>query len=62
MKPSWKSAPEWANYLAQDRDSEWCWYEARPKITSYYWDDLTNGLMRGLCIHLSNNFNLRQSL
>lgn len=30
-KPSWNDAPEWANYLAQDYDGTWVWYEYRPK-------------------------------
>jgi hypothetical protein len=29
-KPSWKSAPEWANWLAQDADGEWCWFKHKP--------------------------------
>ena len=31
-KPDWKDAPEWANYLAQDKCSEWWWYEDKPNI------------------------------
>lgn len=30
MKPDWKDAPEWANYLAQDEDGEWHWYKGKP--------------------------------
>ena len=30
MKPNWLTAPEWANYLAMDIDSEWSWYEEEP--------------------------------
>jgi hypothetical protein len=30
MKPDWKDAPSWANYLAQDEDSEWWWFENKP--------------------------------
>lgn len=26
-KPSWDTAPEWANYLAMDGNGEWFWYE-----------------------------------
>jgi len=26
MKPDWKDAPEWANYLAKDENSEWWWF------------------------------------
>ena len=30
MKPDWKDAPEWANYLAMDGDGYWCWYLRKP--------------------------------
>lgn len=30
MKPSWKDAPEWANYLAMDKGGMWCWFEGKP--------------------------------
>ena len=26
-KPDWEDAPDWANWLAQDMDGEWYWYE-----------------------------------
>jgi hypothetical protein len=26
-KPDWKDAPEWASYLAMDRNGTWCWHE-----------------------------------
>lgn len=29
-KPSWDEAPYWANYLAQDEDCYWSWYEKKP--------------------------------
>ena len=29
-KPSWDEAPEWAQFLAMDRDWEWYWYENEP--------------------------------
>jgi len=31
-KPDWKDAPEWARYLAQDKCSEWWWYEDKPNF------------------------------
>lgn len=31
MKPSWNDAPEWAQYLAADKDGEWYWYEREPE-------------------------------
>lgn len=30
MKPDWKDAPEWANWLAQDGNGAWWWYEDKP--------------------------------
>jgi len=30
MKPDWKDAPEWAQYVAMDRDGTWYWYEVYP--------------------------------
>ena len=30
MKPDWKDAPEWAQWLAMDEDGEWCWFDYRP--------------------------------
>ena len=29
-KPEWKDAPEWANWLAQDRDGWWSWWNVAP--------------------------------
>ena len=31
MKPDWSDAPEWADYLAQDANGTWYWYEGKPK-------------------------------
>lgn len=31
MKPDWKTAPDWANYLAMDADGDWYWYENKPE-------------------------------
>lgn len=30
MKPDWKDAPVWAQYLAMDHDGVWWWYEHKP--------------------------------
>lgn len=30
MKPSWDTAPHWANYLAQDENGNWYWYQNQP--------------------------------
>lgn len=37
MKPSWDDAPDWANYLAQDYDLEWWFYEEEPEARGLYW-------------------------
>ena len=29
-KPSWETAPRWANWLAQDGDGFWNWYRSKP--------------------------------
>ena len=34
MKPSWKDAPEWAQYLAMDENGEWWWYSEIPAVMS----------------------------
>lgn len=30
MKPDWEDAPEWANWLAQDENGYWHWYQNQP--------------------------------
>lgn len=37
MKPDWKDAPEWATYLAQDKDRGWWWYEKQPVVREMLW-------------------------
>ena len=37
-KPSWKDAPEWAEWLAQDPCGEWWFYDARPCGDGSEWD------------------------
>ena len=36
-KPNWNSAPEWANYLAQDENGDWYWYEDQPEAGYNQW-------------------------
>lgn len=36
-KPDWKTAPEWAMWLAQDEDGDWGWYEIKPVLGSWSW-------------------------
>jgi len=37
MKPAWKDAPEWANYLAMDKNDRWFWYEYKPWTACRLW-------------------------
>lgn len=37
-KPSWKGAPEWANWLAQDAHGDWWWHKETPKTRSSEFD------------------------
>jgi len=37
MIPSWKDAPDWANWLAQDSDGEWFWFEDKPTPANFCW-------------------------
>jgi hypothetical protein len=41
VKPDWKDAPEWANYLAMDEDGEWYWHEYEPLLVGSIWSALT---------------------
>lgn len=38
MKPDWKDAPEWANWLAKDQDNlTWYWHEQKPMFNGDEW-------------------------
>lgn len=37
MKPTWDTAPEWANYLTMDDDGTWFWHNNEPFKSGYYW-------------------------
>lgn len=37
MKPDWKDAPEWANYLAMDYNGVWYWYTHEPRAGVKLW-------------------------
>ena len=37
MKPDWKDAPKWANWLAMDEDHEWFWFENKPVLERGIW-------------------------
>jgi len=36
--PDWATAPEWANYVAMDRDGKWYWYEFEPYAETNIWN------------------------
>lgn len=36
--PSWDDAPNWANWLAQDKSGKWYWFSVRPYARSDSWD------------------------
>lgn len=37
MKPDWKDAPEWAQWLAMDKNGDWYWYENKPILRNVTW-------------------------
>ena len=36
-EPSWKDAPYWAEWLAQDSDGEWYWFDCKPDGKEGVW-------------------------
>ena len=56
MKPSWKDAPEWAQYLAMDENGQWYWFDKEPSISDNpmwgcpRWDILIGGHVREACV------------
>lgn len=36
--PSWDDAPNWANWLAQDKSGKWYWFDVRPYARADAWD------------------------
>ena len=47
-KPSWRSAPDWANWLAMDSDGTWYWYENEPYIS----DNSSSFIAGGKCLEV----------
>jgi hypothetical protein len=37
LKPNWKDAPEWADWLVQDKNKDWYWYEYLPECRDGIW-------------------------
>lgn len=50
LTPSWDDAPEWANWLAQDKDGMWNWYESEPKLGGENWYTKTGVLSESALI------------
>jgi hypothetical protein len=44
MKPNWKDAPEWANWLAMDNNGAWYWYEHKPDLKRVIWASMVESL------------------
>lgn len=37
-KPDWEDAPEWANWVAQDKDGDWYWWQEQPLVLRHpFW-------------------------
>ena len=37
-KPNWNNAPEWAQWVAQDADGQWTWYDRKPmQFNTHIW-------------------------
>lgn len=44
MKPSWKDAPKWANWLAPKSNlAEWIWFENQPIWSMGLWEWQSDG-------------------
>lgn len=43
MRPDWKSAPDWAMWVAMDPCNTWFWYENRPTFSRYGYGWEMNG-------------------
>lgn len=41
--PHWQDAPNWAEWLAQDEDGEWNWFECEPSLVEGSWLYLGTG-------------------
>lgn len=54
MKPEWKDAPEWANWLAQDLGGSWYWYEDKPTSNGFAWG------YGGRCVFVGNSVSVNR--
>ena len=48
MKPDWKDAPPWAQWLAMDNQGgpEWYWYELKPELKNNFWMQSVSGKVK----------------
>jgi hypothetical protein len=37
MKPDWATAPDWAQWVAQDDDGSWWWFQTEPENVDGLW-------------------------
>lgn len=44
QKPDWKDAPKWANFVAQDDNGDWWWFESKPQLFEGTWWTGRSGL------------------
>lgn len=42
-KPKWEDAPEWAEWLAQDRSGVWTWFFGTPYPYALLWRPSSEG-------------------
>ena len=55
--PSWDGAPEWANWMAQNLNGFWEWYEDKPTPNDEY--DHWSHELRGMNAHISGPRNTK---
>jgi len=44
MKPNWSTAPDFARYLAMDKDGAWWWFSHKPRAGTSGWWLLSRGI------------------
>lgn len=49
MKPDWKDAPSWANWMAMDEDGQWFWFENKPVRDDGCWWQI--GKYESACVY-----------